>query len=144
MRVLLVDDHRLLLEALSSVLLANGIDVVGLNSLKYLWTPRSPDELARDIERIARHYMASWRKTDLILLGYSSGADILPFVPPRLSPGTLDRVLLVADGEALKMGAPLVAGARVKAKVLKHGRGEKVKPWPKPPVSSSAKRPPRS
>jgi len=40
---------------------------------------------------------------------------------------TLDQVLLVADGEALKMGAPLVAGARVKAKVLKHGRGEKVR-----------------
>jgi large subunit ribosomal protein L21 len=40
---------------------------------------------------------------------------------------TLDRVLLVADGEALKMGAPLVAGARVKARVLKHGRGEKVR-----------------
>lgn len=40
---------------------------------------------------------------------------------------TLDRVLLVADGETLKMGAPLVAGARVKAKVLKHGRGEKVR-----------------
>ena len=40
---------------------------------------------------------------------------------------TLDRVLLIADGEALKMGAPLVAGARVKAKVLKHGRGEKVR-----------------
>jgi len=40
---------------------------------------------------------------------------------------TLDRVLLVADGEALTMGAPLVAGARVKAKVLKHGRGEKVR-----------------
>lgn len=39
----------------------------------------------------------------------------------------LDRVLLVADGDALKMGAPLVAGARVTAKVLKHGRGEKVR-----------------
>lgn len=39
----------------------------------------------------------------------------------------LDQVLLVADGEALRMGAPLVAGARVKAKVLKHGRGEKVR-----------------
>jgi large subunit ribosomal protein L21 len=38
----------------------------------------------------------------------------------------LDQVLLVADGDALKMGAPLVAGARVTAKVLKHGRGEKV------------------
>jgi large subunit ribosomal protein L21 len=39
----------------------------------------------------------------------------------------LDQVLLVADGDALKMGAPLVAGARVKAKVLKHGRGDKVR-----------------
>jgi large subunit ribosomal protein L21 len=40
---------------------------------------------------------------------------------------TLDRVLLVADGAALKMGAPLVAGARVKARVLAHGRGEKIR-----------------
>ena len=39
----------------------------------------------------------------------------------------LDQVLLVADGAALKMGAPLVAGARVTAKVLAHGRGEKVR-----------------
>jgi large subunit ribosomal protein L21 len=39
----------------------------------------------------------------------------------------LDRVLLVADGDTLRMGAPLVAGARVKARVLSHGRGEKVR-----------------
>jgi len=39
----------------------------------------------------------------------------------------LDQVLLVADGAAVKMGAPLVTGAKVKAKVLAHGRGEKVK-----------------
>jgi large subunit ribosomal protein L21 len=39
----------------------------------------------------------------------------------------LDRVLLVADGDNLRMGAPLVAGARVKARVLSHGRGEKVR-----------------
>ena len=38
----------------------------------------------------------------------------------------LDQVLLVADGEALKMGAPLVSGATVKARVLRHGRGDKV------------------
>jgi large subunit ribosomal protein L21 len=38
----------------------------------------------------------------------------------------LDEVLLVADGEALRMGTPLVAGARVTAKVLKQGRGDKV------------------
>ena len=39
----------------------------------------------------------------------------------------LDQVLLVADGDALKMGAPLVSGAKVKAKVLSHGRGEKIR-----------------
>ena len=38
----------------------------------------------------------------------------------------LDQVLLVADGAALMMGSPLVSGAKVKAKVLGHGRGEKV------------------
>jgi large subunit ribosomal protein L21 len=38
----------------------------------------------------------------------------------------LDQVLLVADGEAVRLGAPLVEGAAVTAKVLAHGRGDKV------------------
>ena len=39
----------------------------------------------------------------------------------------LDQVLLVGEGEAVKLGTPLVAGAKVKAKVLAQGRGEKVR-----------------
>jgi large subunit ribosomal protein L21 len=39
----------------------------------------------------------------------------------------LDQVLLVADGENLKMGRPLVAGASVQAKVLAQGRHDKVR-----------------
>ena len=35
-------------------------------------------------------------------------------------------VLLVADGDNVTVGSPLVAGASVKATVLGHGRGEKV------------------
>ena len=38
----------------------------------------------------------------------------------------LDQVLMVADGDAVRMGAPLVSGASVKARVLAQGRGEKV------------------
>ena len=38
----------------------------------------------------------------------------------------LDQVLLVADGEVVRLGAPLVDGAAVTAKVLAHGRGDKV------------------
>ena len=39
----------------------------------------------------------------------------------------LDEVLMVADGDAVRMGTPVVAGASVKARVLAHGRGEKVR-----------------
>ena len=39
----------------------------------------------------------------------------------------LDQVLLVADGDNLKMGRPLVAGASVNAKVLAQGRHDKVR-----------------
>ena len=38
----------------------------------------------------------------------------------------LDQVLAVGEGEAVKLGKPLVAGATVTAKVLSHGRGDKV------------------
>jgi large subunit ribosomal protein L21 len=40
---------------------------------------------------------------------------------------TLGEVLMVADGDQVKMGQPLLSGAAVKAKVLSHGRGEKIK-----------------
>lgn len=34
---------------------------------------------------------------------------------------------MIADGENVKVGAPTVAGAKVVAKVVAHGRGEKVR-----------------
>jgi large subunit ribosomal protein L21 len=40
---------------------------------------------------------------------------------------SFDQVLLIGAGDAVRVGAPLVAGAAVKATVLGHGRGEKVK-----------------
>src|SRR5687768_304577 len=39
----------------------------------------------------------------------------------------LDQVLLIADGDAVQMGTPLLAGAQIKARVLNHGRGDKVR-----------------
>jgi large subunit ribosomal protein L21 len=38
----------------------------------------------------------------------------------------LDRVLMVRDGDALKVGTPHLAGARVEAEVVRHGRGPKI------------------
>jgi len=39
---------------------------------------------------------------------------------------TFDKVLLVADGETVKVGQPTVAGAKVVADVVDHKRGEKL------------------
>lgn len=36
-------------------------------------------------------------------------------------------VLMIADGDNVKLGAPLVEGAKVVAKVVAHGRGEKIR-----------------
>lgn len=40
---------------------------------------------------------------------------------------TLDQVLLVGEGESVKIGTPVVAGATVTASVLAHGRHDKVR-----------------
>ncbi|TEB07308.1 50S ribosomal protein L21 [Pelotomaculum schinkii] len=38
----------------------------------------------------------------------------------------IDRVLALVDGDSVKIGSPLVDGARVVLKVVRHGRGKKI------------------
>ena len=38
-----------------------------------------------------------------------------------------DKVLLIANGEEISVGAPLVEGGKITAEVVQHGRGDKVK-----------------
>lgn len=73
-----------------------GIAVVGLNTLQYFWTRRNPEEAAHDLEKILRYYFASWKKSNAILIGYSLGADVLPFMADRLAPDILKKIKLVA------------------------------------------------
>jgi type IV secretory pathway VirJ component len=73
-----------------------GISVVGLNSLQYFWKRRSPDETGKDLERILTHYFSLWGQGKVILIGYSLGADVLPFMVNRLTPELTERVSLVA------------------------------------------------
>ncbi|MBL8377292.1 MAG: 50S ribosomal protein L21 [Burkholderiales bacterium] len=39
----------------------------------------------------------------------------------------IDQVLMIGSGDAVQVGMPLVSGARVVAKVVAHGRGDKVR-----------------
>lgn len=40
---------------------------------------------------------------------------------------TLDKVLLIADGEKVNIGAPVIDGAKVTAEVISQGRHDKVR-----------------
>ena len=77
-------------------LAGKGVPVVGLNSLQYFWSARTPEGAAADLQRIARHYLAAWRRRELLLVGYSLGADVLPFMANRLPPDLQSRIRLIA------------------------------------------------
>ena len=92
-----------LVRTIAAALAADGVGVVGLDSLKYFWTPRTPEETTRDVARIAEHYSKQWRADRLVLVGYSFGADVLPVVVNRL-PRDLRRRL---DGLTLIAPSPV-------------------------------------
>ncbi len=79
-------------KALSSQLSQAGIPVVGLNSLHYFWKRRTPDTAGADLERILDHYSRAWKKPDVVLVGYSMGGSVLPFMANRLSPAWKSKI----------------------------------------------------
>jgi type IV secretory pathway VirJ component len=80
----------------AGALAAKGIPVVGWNSLQYFWSAKKPEVAAKDLERVLRHYLAAWDKQEVLLIGYSFGADVLPFFANRLPADLLGKVHLLA------------------------------------------------
>ena len=83
-------------EDVAAALSARGIPVVGLDSLRYYWTKRTPEGIAADTDKIIRYYLAHLGKSRVMLIGYSQGADVLPFAVNRLPPETRASVSLAA------------------------------------------------
>ncbi len=67
-------------QGLSKTLAESGIPTAGINSLKYLWNRKTPQQTAIDLQRVAQYYLLKWKKDKVIFIGYSLGADILPFM----------------------------------------------------------------
>ena len=73
-----------------------GVSVVGLDSKLYFATARSPHGASRDVARLLRHYLGAWGKERAMLIGYSRGADVLPFIAAHLPADLRSHVALVA------------------------------------------------
>jgi type IV secretory pathway VirJ component len=75
-------------KSLAGALAQVGVDVVGWNSLQYYWKKRTPQEAATDLGRIINHYKTEWKKEHVAIIGYSYGADVIPFLVNRLDSAT--------------------------------------------------------
>ena len=112
----------------------HGISVVGLNARSYLATRRTPEAVAGDAERILRHYLASWDRDRIVLIGYSRGAVIAPFIVNRLPADLRAHIDLVA-----MLGLGYHAGFHVSLLDLLHTTTNAKDPPVAPEIATLAK-----
>ena len=80
----------------AAALSKRGVPVAGVDSLRYFWHERTPDGLAQDVDRMLRYYAYHWDKKRALLIGYSQGADVMPFAVNRLPVATRSVVALTS------------------------------------------------
>jgi type IV secretory pathway VirJ component len=69
-----------------------GYPVVGIDTLRYYWQHKSPEQSALDLAELMQHYRQKWGTKRFILTGYSFGADVLPAIYNRLAESEQNRV----------------------------------------------------
>jgi type IV secretory pathway VirJ component len=82
--------------SLAAVLAYKGMNVVGVDVLRYFWQQKAPPLAASDLARIIRSYQQRWQQTQVVLIGFSFGADVLPFLITRLPPELRSDISLVS------------------------------------------------
>jgi type IV secretory pathway VirJ component len=71
-------------QSIADYLSKEGIPTVGLDSKKYFWNRRSPEETSGDMATILNYYSKEWGRDRFLLIGYSLGAEIVPFIVNRV------------------------------------------------------------
>jgi len=67
-------------KSLSQALAGKGYPVVSLNAKEYFWKKKTAAQTASDISGLIRAYQRTWNRKKIILIGFSFGADVIPFV----------------------------------------------------------------
>lgn len=73
---------------------AHGVHVIGVDSLRYFWSERTPEEIASDTTAMIKKADPTG-KLPVAVLGYSFGADTFPFAWKYLDPSIRDRIRMV-------------------------------------------------
>ena len=83
-------------QTLAGILADRGMPVVGVDVLRYYWHSQSPQLGARDLARIMRYYDAQWHRNKVVLIGFSFGGNVLPFLYNRLPADLRSQVQLIS------------------------------------------------
>ncbi len=83
-------------KTIAEALQKDGVSVVGWDSLRYFWSEKSPAQTSHDLARVMQTYMARWHASHVALIGYSFGADVMPFAYNRLPQPLRDKVAVVS------------------------------------------------
>ena len=87
---------RALVRGMSAEFNRQGISVLGWNSLRYFWRRKTPEQAAADLASAIETYRQRWQVSEVVLVGYSFGADVMPFLYNRLPPEQRSVVRFVA------------------------------------------------
>jgi len=76
-----------------------GYAVIGLNAKEYFWNKKTPQEVANAIESAINESNKQWKKKNIVLIGYSFGADVAPFILTHFSlafAGKINHLILLS------------------------------------------------
>lgn len=69
-----------------------GYTIMGLNAKDYFWNKKEPREAANAIETTINSVSKKWKEKNIILIGYSFGADVSPFILTHFSAALSNRI----------------------------------------------------
>ena len=89
-------------KAITAAVTRTGAPVIGLKSRTYLSRQRTPEEAARLLQDVVERGLREYQRDSLVIIGYSRGADMAPFILNRWPEdlrGRVRRVALVGFSE---------------------------------------------
>ncbi|MEP7257456.1 MAG: AcvB/VirJ family lysyl-phosphatidylglycerol hydrolase [Flavitalea sp.] len=71
--------------ALCASISSSGYSVSAINARSYFWTRKTPEQTAEAVSAYIEKLLINRKNQQLVLSGYSFGADVMPFIVNRLS-----------------------------------------------------------
>lgn len=72
--------YRNLAHFVTNYLNSKQVSVLAINTKKYLWKEKKPAQITCDLESLIDRYNDKWELKKVVLIGYSMGAEVIPFV----------------------------------------------------------------